>query len=382
MRVLGGLVVGAVVVATASCGARSGLWLGAGPAGDAGAGGAGSGGPIDGGAEEGGVPCIPGAFTLERGTAKVLLVVDRSGSMALALDSSSAPLPGEPSRWDALRSAVGQAITPFDGEVELGATFFPTAFDTMELSRGCGVAESEDIAPGLGNGPVVLHALHDGVPFGGTPTVEALRAARRRLAEARGAVRAIVLATDGAPNCNDSLNPVVCTCATTGAEGCEGTSNGMMCLDDVRAVATVSAIASEDKIPVYVLGLADPGPGSAAFTRTLDAMAVAGGRARAVAGQPRYIPARSAGELTTALASVRAGVARCTFLTPSAPEGEAANDARVVVTLDGAEVPRDPARREGWDWVDQRYGQLALFGAWCEQAARSASVPAARVRCE
>lgn len=148
-----------------------------------------------------------------------------------------------------------------------------------------------------------------------------------------------------------------------------------MCLDDQRAIAKAEQIASVDKIPVYVLGIADD-PG-ASFEQTLDAMAVAGGRPRSES--PRYYPARSPGELTAALASIRDGVARCTYLTPSAPDDE--TGAHMQVLVDGVPVTRDPARQEGWDWVDRKYGQLAFFGAACTRVSSGATVPTARVAC-
>ncbi len=385
MRARGGrlaLVLAAATVGStvASCGSRTELFGGPTPSTTSRAPGA----VVDAGTDadagdQGGVPCIPGTFPLERGVAKVVLVVDRSGSMKLSLSSNEEPLPGEPSRWDALRAAVSQAIAPFDGELALGVTIFPDAFDSGESTRGCAVADSETLAPAVGNAAAVASALTRGQPFGGTPTVEAVKAAAELLRATRGTVRALVLATDGAPNCNAGLDPHACTCTTTGTPGgCGSAGNGTMCLDDARAIRTVEEVATKDRIPVYVLGIAEDPQES--FARTLAALAVAGGRPRGTS--PEYYPARSPGELTSALATIRDGVAQCTYLTPSAP-GEDENAGSIEVLVDGVSVPHDPTRREGWDWVDQRYGQLAFFGTACARVSRATGSTnvTAEVRC-
>ncbi len=378
------LVAACAAALVVSCGARSGLHdapYGAGLGADGGDGGGGAGGERD--AEmEAGVRCLPGSFTLERGVAKVVLVVDRSGSMMLSLSSNEEPVNGEPTRWDALRSAVAQTITPFDGEIALGATFFPNVASATEQANGCSVAESETIAPGLGHGAAVLDALGRGAPFGGTPTAVAVRASADLLAQARGTVRALVLATDGAPNCNQRLDPRACTCTSTGDIGnCGNAGHGEMCLDDRRAITTIEEVVAKDKIPVFVLGIGDQ-PGSI-FSTTLDAMAVAGGRPRSTS--PRFHPARSPSELASALTTIRDGVARCTYLTPSAP-GEDANGlerGEIEVSVAGLTIARDPSRTDGWDWVDRAYGQLALFGRACEAASTgtSSGPVTALVRC-
>lgn len=45
-------------------------------------------------------------------------------------------------------------------------------------------------------------------------------------------------------------------------------------------------------------------------------------------------------------------------------------------------MPRDASRTNGWDWVDQTYGQLAFFGPACEAASKSGSRVEGVVSCE
>src|SRR4051812_32907119 len=67
---------------------------------------------------DGPIPCTPGRFNFDLATAQLMFVIDRSGSMAFALDGTQPTggnlPPGVLSRWDTLRDALFQTITPFD----------------------------------------------------------------------------------------------------------------------------------------------------------------------------------------------------------------------------------------------------------------------------
>lgn len=49
--------------------------------------------------------------------------------------------------------------------------------------------------------------------------------------------------------------------------------------------------------------------------------------------------------------------------------------------IDGQNVTRDTTRTEGWDWVDQAYGTLALFGDACKKAQAAGGKVGGVVRC-
>ena len=53
-------------------------------------------------------------------------------------------------------------------------------------------------------------------------------------------------------------------------------------------------------------------------------------------------------------------------MTPSAPTDPNA----ITIEINGARINRDTTRQDGWDWVDQNYGQVALFGSACDAALR------------
>ncbi len=376
VRALAGQALGAAaaLVVAASCGSRTGLFAGDETEGDASTSGFEASipdAPTD-GKEEAAVPCVPGRFDLDRGFAQLVFVIDRSGSMDFALGADAEPAPGEPTRWQALRAALVAALAPFDDEIAFGAKLFPEPVFATIARDGCYVDTGVAVAPKLGNLAALLAAYDASSPRGGTPTAEAVRAAADLVKQRRGVARTLVVATDGAPNCNDALDPRTCVCTSAGGE-CGPSSDPSVCLDDKRAITAVQEIADKDKIPVYVLGIG--GSANAAFTRTLDGMAVAGGRPRATT--PRYFPAQSPAELASALTSIRDSIANCTYLTPSAPE----DPDNIQVAVGGVPIPRDPTRTNGWDWVDQSYGQLAFFGSACEAASKAGASVQGVVTC-
>ncbi len=362
---------GFMLASIASCGSRTGLFsdssLGALP----------DGAVLD-AAPDGAVPCIPGRFTFELATAHLMFVIDRSGSMAFTLDGRDNQ-PTSQWRWTILRNALQATIVPFDNQIAMGAKFFPeplTEQDLFSSERSCQTDQGVGIAPARGNASQIIQVFRDTVPRGGTPTSEGLRLAAQALAATRSVARTLVLATDGAPNCNASLDARTCICTNARLNCSSNIDRGRYsCLDDVRTINTVRNIAEEQKIPVYVIGIGSTE--NPAFLRVLDDMAVAGGRPRATT--PRHYNVQSPQQLQDALGVIRDGVAKCTYLTPSAP----LDPDDITVEIDGAEVTRDPTRTNGWDWVDQVYGTLAFFGAACDLAAGgTATAVTGVVRCE
>jgi hypothetical protein len=296
--------------------------------------------------------CIPGRFVLEHAIAQLMFVIDRSGSMAFDLRTDTR---GGTSRWSTLENGLRQTIIPLTGQLAMGAKFFPEPVgDFAGVDESCRSDLGVAIAPGLNNAYKILDVFAKTRPRGGTPTAEAVRIAAEYVASQRKVGRAIVLATDGAPNCNGGLAASTCVCTLA---SCDRPLGAFDCLDDTRTVKVIGDIFTKRQIPVYVVGIG--GGELPAYIATLDAMAVAGGRAAPTS--PKYYDVQTPAEMSGALTTIRDSVTRCTYLTPSVP-----TDANAIsIEIDGVLVRRDPSHIEGWDWVDQTYGVIGLFGTAC-----------------
>jgi hypothetical protein len=355
-----------VCAAVIACGSRTGLFSEAAPI-DV---------PdilVDAGADAA-VPCHPGRVTFDLALTQLMFVLDRSQSMTFRIDGERATR-REDWRWTLLESALRSTITSFDQQIAMGAKFYPEPSPARTTSEvACRTDPGVAIAPSRGNAARILAAFRDADPSGGTPTAQALQAAATYLTSSRSIARTIVLATDGAPNCNGQLDPgnCICTSLTNGAPDCR---RGEQCLDDVHTVSVVRDIAERQRIPVYVIGIGSTE--SPQFLRVLDDMAVAGGRAKSTS--PRHYNVQSGAELTQALETIRDAVAKCIYLTPSSPT----NPNGMTVEIGGRTIPRDQTKTNGWDWVDQTFGELAFFGQACDDAQGStATAVGGVVSCE
>jgi Mg-chelatase subunit ChlD len=298
-------------------------------------------------ASETSVGCTPGDIPLSAAEPEVMFVLDRSGSM-------NTEFSGTQSRWQVLTTALAATLPPVDQSMEIGALVFPSGTS----NDNCSVPSSANISPALGQVTPLLNLLQSTTPGGATPTADAIDSAAALMLELRAATsaRALVLATDGAPNCNSSLDPSSCTCAGgTQGRGCRNDPD--QCLDDTRTVSRITAAASEG-IPTYVIGIADAN--DSIFSGVLNAMAQAGGRP--LTGEATsYYPARSQSDLESALTTIRDQVGACTYLTTSVPDSSGS----ISLTLDGVVIPYDPTGKTGWSWADESNGQILLFGSTC-----------------
>jgi hypothetical protein len=354
---LAGTAAGIVLLSSASCGSKTGLF---GPEGQGllpdGAL-ADSSDPVD-----GQVPCVPGEFDLELARAQLMFVLDRSGSMAFTLDGRREQ-PRSQWRWSILRNALEDTIASFDQQMQMGAKFFPepmTLEQASDPSFSCRTESGVGIAPKLNNSSAILDVFDTTEPLGGTPTAEAVRLAAQFVTGSRSVARTIVLATDGEPNCNGALDEDRCIC-TNQSGNCVGNDRfRFSCLDDTRTIDTIRQVADVQKVPVYVIGIGNTFRPE--YLKVLDEMAIAGGRPRPTA--PRYYSVQTSAEMTDAFTTIRDSIAKCTYLTPSSPLDPDA----ISVEIDGVTILRDPTRQNGWDWVDQSFGEMAFFGTACDRA--------------
>jgi hypothetical protein len=295
------------------------------------------------------LPCRPGSSTLTHAEPTVMFVLDRSASMNTTMSSSR----GSQTRWQAMATALGNALPAVDNAMAVGALFFPTPSGG---NRNCTVASTPDLMPAVGNVNALVRLMAASATSGATPTASAIDIAAKALTSLRTATaaRALVLATDGAPNCNSSLDALTCRC-TSGTAG-RACSSSVECLDDARTDQVIARYQAQG-LPTYVIGIQSQG--DTQFVDVLNAMAVAGGRPR-VGTDVSYYAASSETELDAAFTTIRDQVGACTFLASSVPDPNGS----IVVNLDGVDLAS-----EAWSWSNVSNGELVLTGDACVAAA-------------
>lgn len=298
-------------------------------------------------------------------TPEALLVLDRSGSM----NQTSAEFLD--TRWNAVVNAVTTMTAEHQSELGFGLMLFPSPRSNDFCAAGEVI-----VNPGLDNAATIASTFDFTSPGGATPTAATLRAARdyfeARLGLDSVVPAAVILATDGGPNCNPFLDVETCRCVIPGAcDVANPAPADEICLDDVATIEAADAL-HQAGVSTYVIGI----PGSEEFAGVLDQIAIAGGTARSLeAGPQRYYPATDAESLASALDAVRVRVEKCQRVVRVELDRALSEAQSVAVALDGAPVERDDERRDGWDVTGSN--KIELFGAACDRAVEGAEVEVA-----
>lgn len=326
--------------------------------------------------DDGGVECAPGKFCEPKGPdgdcgservntdlktvqkpGNVLVIFDRSGSM-------DADWNGTP-KYQSAGNAIISALMPLKDLLTIGGVFFPSQ-DPM--SCACNVANPIHWIPGpeacclnsVANSCVVTDiAQPDQIKFGPASAYITALPMQWRLAMAngtpleQGVVRgaealkatkldgpvAIIVMTDGEPNCNTNVANVLTQVTTWKSEG----------------------------IPTHVVGL----PGAQAAADTLNMIAQAG-------GTDKYVDPANSMELEAKIRSIltstiRAGFDSCTFHLDKATM--VPQKLHLVITEGGKDkdVPRDLSGQPNWGagagWTINKEGDtVELTGRLCELA--------------
>jgi Mg-chelatase subunit ChlD len=242
----------------------------------------------------------------------MLIVLDRSGSMA------------NNDRWDPSVAALKNVTMELGGTIDFGLMSFP---------------QNDSCAPGKVDVPIAPNnagpintALSAMESEGGTPTSASLAEAHKLL----GAVNAdpdaqqkgkyVLLVTDGEPNCLDvDCGPVPFDFWAPDFEmRLDAWSKCASAGDPAAIKASIEEIQkmSKDGIKTYVVGYAT---GSGGIKSTMDMMAQAGGT-----GAKSHIVVNSGDELTKALQDIAGQAASCTLTLEKAVD----NPSYVLVTID------------------------------------------------
>ncbi len=267
-----------------------------------------------------------GGIGSESVRSNVLLLIDRSGSMA---QPSSCGMASCPSKWDQILDLGGYLAEVKQG-ARLGAAFFPST-----ESDACIVPSAPDvpISDALDIDEQIINAARRTRPGGSTPLAAALDMMRLHGGiDDRTRDNNLVILTDGTPNCS---------CADRNA-ACERDA----------AVAAVEMLANADPpVDVYVIGF---GTSARTAQDTLRAMAQA-------AGHDDYYQADTVEELIGRLYQVAIENVSCTFGLDEWPDR-----ADLIVWMDDEEVPACASEPcdAGYTY-DPSIGEVNLEGATC-----------------
>ncbi len=286
--------------------------------------------------------CGTTTITPNRAPADILIVLDRSASMSYSISgdcycSIGAGGTGQgqvcpnaagcTDRWTAVKGAVSQTVTA-NPSINWGLELFaaPTA-----SGGNCAVSMLPQVEISSGSAADVQTQIAAASPGSYTPTASAINAASLYLQTVNdGNPKAILLATDGEPNC--------------------GSNQSSTTSDLPNTVAAIRSAASFG-FPVYVVGI---GPS----VTNLDSMAQAG-------GTTNYYPATSPQDLTSALDKISKIVAlTCNFQTPGPPP----DASQVIVYVDKTLVTQnDP---NGWTF-GATPSDIVLTGTLCDSVLAS-----------
>lgn len=283
----------------------------------------------------------------------IYFVIDRSGSM-LDIDPESGD-----TRYERVTAAAVSMVEDIGGLVRTGAALFPSpeASDLEECESGI-----EVFKPKVGAGPNSFADAIDVEPLGGTPIAATLRDLADRINDLDGP-RAVILLTDGGPNCNPnaSCGPEECMvnifgeCPPEIDNCCDPNVGGtpLNCIDRQESVLAVRALANADS-PVYVVGI----PGSEQFSAILNQLAVVGGAAQE--GQDDYyFRVDDLDELSGVFKDIASALVSCTIDLADPPEVPG----KTNVYFDEVVVLQDP--ENGWIWIDE--DTIELKGSACTE---------------
>lgn len=301
-------------------------------------------------------------------------VLDVSGSMSLTMDGGSA------TRLTVAKTSLYNLLYEIGHRINYGLAVFPgDGWDPSgdgSCSTGTEIFETQEGDPvqcvNLRRAGETLTSFMQRVgpisATGGTPLAATLEELTPTIAALPGTT-AVVLVTDGAPNCG--LDPCEADDCMPNLEGlhyrgqlCDADYNccdpeildtplaPLNCVDRASSTAAVAALA-ELGIKTYVIGI----PGSEFYQELLDQLAEAGGTAQE--GRRKYFAIRDGAALQEALQAIGNDVA---ITCEIGLQSETVDPKLTNVYFDSAVVPASES--DGWTYAD---GKIHLHGSYCDE---------------
>jgi hypothetical protein len=272
----------------------------------------------------------------------ILIVQDKSGSMAESPDGSCMQNCGNNSKWTQVTTALNTVIGMTDTTVNWGLKFFSD-------NGTCGAAAAPGVGVKTGNANAISTLIGRTSPSGNTPTRAAIESGASYLMGLTDPnPKYLLLATDGLPNC-----PVGCETMSRPNTMCTMTDNPT----EDQAVATAVANALAAGFPTFVVGV-----GMTGADATLNAVAQAGGVPQ-TGGSTSFYQVTDTASLVSVLNTILGKVATCTFSLPANPNANTSRD-YIDVFGDGTKIAQDPTN--GWDYTDANHNAIQLHGSTCD----------------
>jgi hypothetical protein len=273
----------------------------------------------------------------------ILIVQDKSGSMADSADGTCTGSCGTKSKWSQVTAALNQVVGMTDKTVNWGLKFFAD-------NGHCGANGAPVVSVGNGNAAAVASAITATKPGGNTPTRDAISTGAAYLTSLTDTNKKyLLLATDGLPNC-----PAGCS-LTNPSTACTMTDNPA---EDKAATDAVAAAAAAG-YPTFVIGV-----GMTGADATLNAMAMAGGVPQS-GGATSFYSVTDTASLVNALNAILGRVASCKFDIGSAPNSMTSVN-YIDVYGDGTKIPQDMTHANGWDYTNTEHTAIEIYGPKCD----------------
>jgi hypothetical protein len=282
-------------------------------------------------------------------------VMDASGSMSeIAV--------GGQSRYALLKASAVDLVSTLGSAIRIGAAVFPAPKSTDSCAPGVEVLSARV------GGSAATKAFQQAISVGqegGTPTAATLEGLAPKFANASidtQGPEAVLLVTDGGPNCDPAVSCTVAECIPNIDGACPPAigdccdpakgGRGANCLDRVATLTAIQHVV-QNGAKLYVIGLAPAAP----YEGTLEQMALLGGAAQA--GAPFYYRVDDLAKLEDTFKAIVANLISCEFTLLDPPKEQGLTN----VYFDGAVVYQDA--QNGWVWKGT--DTIVLVGAACQE---------------
>jgi hypothetical protein len=308
---------------------------------------------LGGNGQGGEMSCGLETFDLERRPVDILVLLDRSASMAR--DSMDKDIPAgstTPSKWSQIVPALADVVTTVGGDISWGFKSFPE--DGAQCAQAT-LTSKIDVPISPKNGAAIAAQASATMPLGnGTPTGGVFDVAKTYLSGVMNDHRKFILfATDGQPSCSGTLGTL--------------SFSGGGSMAAVSAATTAIGNAAAAGFPTFVVGVAT----KASDTKTLNDWAIAGGEARPDPNPiaTKFYLGSTKDELVAAFTAITTVAQTCVFNFTKAPPVPT----KIAVKVSGVKAPADPTHADGWDYTDSTNMAVEVFGSWCDMIKTTAA---------